>query len=83
MPLTASPQHAKHTGMTTSEAIAFFRSAANLARALGVTPGAISQWVKTDVLPEGRQYQVEILTGGALKADRNVSVRKGRMSQAA
>lgn len=55
-------------GMTKQQAIIFFGSAAQLARALGITRGAVSLWQES--LPIGRQCQIEVLTGGALKADR-------------
>lgn len=40
------------------------------AQALGVTQGAISQWVVAGRVPLTRQYQVEVLTEGALRAER-------------
>ena len=60
--------------MTTNEAIAYFRTRAALARAIAVTPGAVSQWGEHP--PIGRQYEIEVRTGGDLKADRDeVQVR--------
>lgn len=53
--------------MTKSQAIAHFGSAANLARALGVSRSAITHW--PEQIPLGRQYQIEIATHGALRAD--------------
>ncbi|WP_338138920.1 Cro/CI family transcriptional regulator [Aeromonas salmonicida] len=38
-----------------------------MAYALGCSPQAISQWGKT--IPQGRAYQIEVLTVGKLKAD--------------
>lgn len=55
--------------MTTAEAINHFKTTVALARALGVTPSAISQWGERP--PLGRQYQIEVRTGGALRADRS------------
>lgn len=43
----------------------------DLAKKLGVTAGAVSQWKATGV-PQGRQWQIEAMTGGKLKADRPV-----------
>jgi hypothetical protein len=54
--------------MKTSDAIQHFGSAANLARALGITRAAVSLWGERP--PLGRQYELEVLTGGALKAQR-------------
>lgn len=42
-----------------------------LAKKLGVTSGAVSQW-KAAGIPQGRQWQIEAMTGGKLKADRPV-----------
>jgi len=57
--LTLSP-------MNKSEAVAFFGSQSALAKALGVSRSSVSEW--GDV-PIGRQFQLEVLTAGALKAD--------------
>ncbi|MNJ79517.1 DNA-binding transcriptional regulator DicC [compost metagenome] len=51
--------------MTKSQAIQHFGSISVLAKALGVTYEAIRQW---DEVPELRQYQIERITKGALKA---------------
>lgn len=53
--------------MTTSNAVKYFGSKAAIARALGINKAAVSQWGET--IPEGRAYQIEVLTGGKLKAD--------------
>ena len=52
--------------MKTDDAVEYFSSKAALARALGIRKGAVSQW-GYDV-PQGRAYQIEVLTGGKLKA---------------
>lgn len=54
--------------MLTKDAIKYFdgnRSA--LARALGIEPESTYSWGKS--VPKLRQLQLEMLTGGALKAD--------------
>lgn len=51
--------------MTKSQAIKHFGSISALARALSVTYEAVRQW---EVVPELRQYQIERITKGALKA---------------
>ncbi|WP_053937847.1 Cro/CI family transcriptional regulator [Amantichitinum ursilacus] len=38
--------------------IALIGSTSKLAAALGVTPGAVSQWVKKDQIPALRMYQL-------------------------
>lgn len=53
--------------MTLNDVLAHFNmKPSELAEQLGVTPGAISQW--KDGIPAGRQWQIEIMTSGALKA---------------
>ncbi|HHQ4887274.1 TPA: Cro/CI family transcriptional regulator [Aeromonas veronii] len=52
--------------MKKQDAIDHFGGAAKLALALGCKPQAISQW--RDHVPQGRAYQIEVLTGGKLKA---------------
>lgn len=55
--------------MKTEQLIKFFGSQANAARQMSVSRAAVSQWVAAGVVPKSRQYQAEILTGGALKAN--------------
>lgn len=49
--------------------ISFFRTATGVARALGCAPSTVAEWVASDQVPEGRQYQAELATNGRLKAD--------------
>ena len=51
-----------------NELIAHFGSQVKMATALGVTQGAISQWVSGGGLPAGRAVQVEIMTKGEFRA---------------
>jgi DNA-binding transcriptional regulator YdaS (Cro superfamily) len=51
----------------TQDAIEHFKSARQLAKALGIWPTAISQW--GEKVPPRRAYEIERLTNGALKAD--------------
>jgi len=53
--------------MTTKEAVDYFGGAKALADALGTWPQTIYSW--GDRPPMGRQYELEIKTGGKLKAD--------------
>jgi hypothetical protein len=53
--------------MQLQAAIKHFGSQAKLARALGVSGAAVSDWARTGMFPIGRQYQVQVLTEGALK----------------
>lgn len=43
---------------------------AEISRVLGVKPPSVAEWFENGAVPEGRQYQVEIASGGALKADK-------------
>lgn len=52
--------------MTKTQAIEHYGSISALAKALKVTYEAVRQW---DSVPELRQYQIERLTQGALKAE--------------
>lgn len=60
--------------MRTKTAIKHFGSAAELARHLGISRQSIHDW--GDEVPEGRQYQLEILTNGALRAKRPPSMQQ-------
>lgn len=57
--------------MKTQDAIAHFgvdRGArSRLAEALGISPGAVSQWGET--VPEGQAYKLQVITKGALMVD--------------
>lgn len=52
--------------MKKAAAIDHFGSQVKLAAAIGVSQAAISKW--PDDVPELRAYQIELLTGGQLKA---------------
>jgi hypothetical protein len=45
----------------------FKTNPAGLAKKLDVSPGAISQW-KTSGIPDGRQWQIQAISNGKLKA---------------
>ncbi|MDX7924074.1 Cro/CI family transcriptional regulator [Aeromonas media] len=53
--------------MKKSDAIEYYGTATALARALGINKSAVSLW--GDTIPKGRAYQIEVMTGGQLKAD--------------
>jgi len=54
--------------MKKQDAIEHFGDAVKLAKALGISKQAVYKW--PDVVPEGRQYQLEIVTQGKLQAER-------------
>ncbi len=53
--------------MKKEEAIRYLGSAAELARILKISEAAVSQW--GEIIPQGRAYQIESLTGGELKVN--------------
>ena len=65
--------------MKKADAINYFGSAAEMARKLNISEAAVSQW--GDTIPQGRTYQIEVLTGGALKADPTAPSGQPRPSQ--
>jgi DNA-binding transcriptional regulator YdaS (Cro superfamily) len=50
-----------------SDVLSYFGGVDKTAKALGITHVAVSRWGET--IPQGRAYQIEVLTGGKLKAD--------------
>ena len=52
--------------MLKDDVIKHFGSSAQIAKALGISHAAVSRW--NDTIPKGRAYQIEVMTGGALKA---------------
>lgn len=55
--------------MSPSQALEHFGTKAEIARVLGITPPSVIEWFDDGVIPDGRQYQLELATNGALKAD--------------
>ena len=53
--------------MRTKSAVDYFGTKAAIADALGIKKSAVSQWGPN--VPKGRAYQIEVLTGGKLKAN--------------
>jgi len=53
--------------MKTKDAIAHFKSPSKLAEALGIKAPSVYSWGKH--VPKQRQYELERITNGALKAD--------------
>lgn len=58
--------------MNRADAIKHFKGITPLAKALGITYEAVRQW--GEEIPELRQYQLELVTNGQLKADKKQSV---------
>jgi DNA-binding transcriptional regulator YdaS (Cro superfamily) len=55
----------------------FFGNEASLARSLGMTPQGVYLW--KGVIPQGRAYQIESITGGEIKA---AEILSGRVPKA-
>ena len=53
--------------MKIDDVAAFFGNKQKLADALGIFPSAVTQWGET--IPQGRQYQIQVITGGKFKAE--------------
>lgn len=53
--------------MQKHDVLAHFGSITAIAKAIGVSHAAVSKW--DDTIPKGRAYQIEVMTGGKLKAD--------------
>ena len=53
--------------MKTADAIAYFGSQSRLAKEIDISQPAISKWGED--VPTLRAFQIQILTGGKLKAD--------------
>lgn len=51
--------------MLKKDVIDFYGSKSAVARALNISPSAVTQW--EDVVPEKQAYRIQILTGGRLK----------------
>lgn len=52
--------------MKKTEVLNHFKGVSKVAEALGISPGAVSQWPES--VPALRQLQLQAITGGALKA---------------
>lgn len=55
--------------MSPADVISHFGTQVNVASALGITQPTVSEWVQNGYVPLGRQYEIQVLTGGKLKAD--------------
>jgi DNA-binding transcriptional regulator YdaS (Cro superfamily) len=69
--------------MTLNDLIQFFGSQAKTARALNTSDQVVSAWKQKGRIPPGRQYEIEILTNGHLRADRAQGVSLANASDSA
>lgn len=58
--------------MTPVDLLLYYESQSAIARAAGITQPSVWEWFENGYVPEGRQYQFEVLTKGKLLADRAV-----------
>ena len=65
--------------MRKHDAITHFGGVTATAKALGISHAAVVKWGET--IPQGRAYQIEVVTGGALKADPAAPSGQQRPSQ--
>lgn len=56
--------------MTPEEAKEHFGSQSAVARVLGVAASSVSEWFTAGRIPLGRQYQLELASSGALRAEK-------------
>ena len=62
--------------MLKETAIKHFGSAAEVGRALGRSPSAITEW--PEVVPEGMAYKLQVITGGLLRVDPLMYQKNGK-----
>lgn len=56
--------------MSPQELVTHYGTQSAAAKALGCGQSTVAEWCSDGVIPEGRQYQIELATGGALVADK-------------
>ena len=59
--------------MTPDDLYTIWRTQEEMAKALGLAQPTISGWFTDGKIPEPRQYQIQIVTGGRLVADKKVA----------
>lgn len=56
--------------MTPQQVLDHYGSQSEIARVLGCRQSSVFEWFEKGEVPDGRQYQIELATGGTLKADK-------------
>lgn len=59
--------------MTPQDAIEFFGSQHRAAAALQISQPAIAKWVRRGRIPPVRQYQIQVVSRGKLRADKGAA----------
>jgi hypothetical protein len=67
--LTVTYSGSYYRQMKTKDAIEYFGGQTALAKALGIKQASVWRWSAMQTIPHLRQLQLELLTGGKLKAD--------------
>ena len=60
--------------MLKHDAVKHFGTASALADALGIRLASVSEW--GEIIPEGRAYQLQVITSGALRVDPTLYARR-------
>jgi hypothetical protein len=63
--------------VTVNEVINHFGSIRTTAEALGLKFQAVHNWKQKGFVPEGRQWQIQAITAGALTVDKEIRERAG------
>ena len=77
LPIDKSSRYAENIGMKPHDLLTVFANKTEIARVLGVQPPSVHEWFADGEIPETRQYQIEIVTSGALKADKPANRKPG------
>ena len=56
--------------MKPEDLLKHYKTQTAIARSLGAAQSSVAEWFAKGYVPEGRQYQAELATGGALRADK-------------
>lgn len=56
--------------MSPQELVSHYGTQSAAAKALGCGQSTVAEWCGEGSIPEGRQYQIELATGGVLVADK-------------
>ena len=54
--------------MTIDQVITHFGGISEISKALGISYQAVQQWVDKGEIPEGRRWQIQVLTEGKMSA---------------
>ena len=69
------------TAMDPNSVVDHFGGVGKMCRALNVSREALRKWRMRGRVPRGRAYEIQVLTGGALRVDPSVYERPGEASQ--